>query len=389
MHMTLKPSTQLIHTGRDSEGHIVAPAIHRASTITYANCAALDAARCAAANKDGMWYYGTRGTASQWALSEAITALEPEAAGTMLYPSGLAAVTTPLLQVLRPGDHLLMVENCYDPTMAFCKGYLQSIGVETSYYSPRIGADVANLIRPNTRVIFLESPGSLTMEVQDVPAIVAVAKRHNILTMIDNTWATPLYLPALGMGVDYSIMACTKYISGHSDTLMGSVTCPEPHYTPLRRFTQQLGLCVSPDDAWLALRGMRTMALRLAQHEANSLKIAHWLEAQAAVGEVFYPPLPSSPDNALYKRDFKGAGGLLSFTLKGADHEGRARFIDSLQLFSIGYSWGGFDSLALPSNPQNTRGEAHTPAHPMVRLSIGLEDAEDLIADLAQGLAAI
>ena len=314
--------------------------------------------------------------------------MEPEAAGTMLYPSGVAAIAGALLAVLNPGDELLMTDSAYDPTRSFCDGFLARFGVKTIYYDPMIGEGIGALIGEHTRAIFMESPGSLTFEVQDVPAIVAVAKARGLVTLIDNTWATPLLLPALGMGVDLSIIACTKYIVGHSDVMAGSVTANAAHWGDLRRVAQQLGQYLSPDDAWLAARGMRTLDVRMRRHQESALRIAQWLAEQPEVARVLHPALSSCPGHALWARDFSGASGLFSFVLNGGNNKTRAAVIDGLAHFGIGYSWGGFESLALPVDPQKHRSVTPWQAEgPVIRLQIGLEDADDLIADLAEGLA--
>ncbi|MFM7028328.1 MAG: cystathionine beta-lyase [Chakrabartia sp.] len=389
----LRPDTRLIHAGRrkdwthlgDGRGGIVNPPVWRASTILYEDVAHLK--RGTQTNQDGALFYGRRGTPTQWALAEAITALEPGAEGTMLYPSGVAAVTGALLSVLKPGDHLLMVDSAYDPTRNFCEGFLAQWGVETSYYDPLIGADIAGLMRPNTKAIFLESPGSLTFEVQDVPAIVAAAKAQGARTLLDNTWATSLYFPALEKGVDLVVTAATKYLGGHSDAMLGAVTTHKACWQSLRRTAQMLGQFVSADDAYLVLRGMRTLSLRLKQHEASALQIARWLETREEVAEVRHPALPSCPGHDLWQRDFAGASGLFSFVLNGGDAAARAALIDGLAHFGIGYSWGGYESLALPVDPENYRtATGWAAAGPVVRLSIGLEHPDDLIADLAAGL---
>jgi cystathionine beta-lyase len=384
---TPRPATQIVQSGRraDWTGPVVNPPVWRASTILYDSVADLKAGP--KTNEDGKFFYGRRGTPTQWSLADAITSMEPEAAGTMLYPSGVAAVSCALLTVLQPGDELLMVDSAYDPTRSFCNGLLARLGITTRYYNPTIGADIESLITPQTRAIFLESPGSLTFEVQDIPAIVAVAKRHSLTTLIDNTWATPLLLPALGLGVDFSIMACTKYIVGHSDVMAGSVTATNDWYPELRRTAQQLGQFLSPDDAYLAARGLRTLDVRMERHQASALKIARWLQDQPEVATVLHPALASCPGHDLWKRDFKGSSGLFSFVLNGGDDQGRAALIDGLAHFGIGYSWGGYESLALPVDPQSYRTATRwAAAGPVVRLQIGLEDADDLIDDLANGL---
>ncbi len=388
-----RPETRLIHSGRrkawthlgEGAGGIVNPPVWRASTILYDDVAHLK--RGTETNRDGDLFYGRRGTPTQWALADAITALEPGAEGTMLYPSGVAAVSAALLSVLKPGDHLLMVDSAYDPTRNFCDGFLKSWGVETSYYDPLIGSGIAALMQPNTKAVFLEAPGSLTFEVQDVPAIVEVAKAHGARTLLDNTWATSLYFTAIEKGVDLVITAATKYLGGHSDAMLGAVTTHKACWMSLRRTAQMLGQFVSADDSYLVLRGMRTLALRLKQHEASALQIAHWLAAQEEVAQVLHPALPSCPGHELWARDFTGASGLFSFVLQGGEADARAALIDGLQHFGIGYSWGGYESLALPVDPEKYRSATRwDAAGPAVRLSIGLEHPDDLIADLKAGL---
>ncbi len=381
------PATTVITGGRRKEWtqEIVNPPVWRASTILYDDVASLRAGP--SKNEDGRFFYGRRGTPTQWSLAEALTELEPGAKGTMLFSSGVAAVTTALLSVLKPGDHLLMVDSAYDPTRSFCDGFLKSWGVETEYYDPLIGGSIASLVRANTGAIFMESPGSLTFEVQDVPAIVAVAKKRGIATLLDNTWATSLFFKSLSHGVDISVLAATKYIVGHSDVMAGAVTANSKHYPALRHLSQQLGQFLGPDDAWLAARGLRTLSVRLKQHEASAIQIARWLEEQPEVARVLHPALPSCPGHDLWKRDFEGASGLFSVVMKGGTDEAVAAMIDGLDLFGIGYSWGGFESLALPVFPEKYRSASKWVAEgPVVRLQIGLEDAVDLIEDLRAGL---
>ncbi len=388
-----RPATQIVEGGRREEwtslgekmGGVVNTPVWRASTILYDDVAALRAG--VRSNEDGKLFYGRRGTPTQWSLADALTEMEPEAAGTMLYPSGVAATAMALLSVLNPGDELLMVDSAYDPTRNFCEGLLKRFRVSTHYYDPMIGAGIEALVNERTRAIFLESPGSLTFEVQDVPAIVTVATAHNLVTLIDNTWATSLLFPALSFGVDLSILACTKYIVGHSDVMAGSVTANAAHFPALRKTSQQLGQVMSPDDAWLAARGLRTLDVRMERHQASALKIAHWLAEQSEVARVLHPALPDCPGHEHWKRDFKGASGLFSFVLKGGNETSRAALIDGLAHFGIGYSWGGYESLALPVDPQNYRSATRwAAAGPVVRLQIGLEDVDDLIEDLRSGL---
>ena len=384
-----KPDTKVVQAGRRPEwtGGIVNPPIWRASTILYDSVADLRAA--AGCDTHHRLFYGRRGTPTQWSLADALTELEPGAEGTFLYPSGVAAISAALLSVLSPGDELLLVDSAYDPTRAFALGFLQRFGVTTRFYDPLIGGGIGNLIGEHTRAIFMESPGSLTFEVQDVPAIVAAARTRGVATLLDNTWATPLLFPAIAHGVDLTILACTKYVVGHSDAMLGSVTAGPGRFAPLRDVSFQLGQHVAPDDAWLGSRGLRTMALRLRQHGASALRIAQWLAEQPQVGTVLHPALPGCPGHEVWCRDFSGASGLFAFTLADADDAARVRLIDGLRHFGIGYSWGGYESLALPVDPHRHRAVTRPPAGPTIRLQIGLENAEDLIADLEQGLARI
>ncbi len=381
------PATRLVQAGRRKEwtGAAINPPVWRTSTHLYDSVADLEAGL--ATNADGHFFYGRRGTPTQWALSEAISALEPGAVGTMLFPSGVTAVSVAMLSVLKPGDHVLVADSAYDPTRAFCDGYLKHWGVATDYYDPCIGADIAGLCRDNTALILLESPGSHSFEVQDIPAIVAVAKERGIWTIADNTWATPLFLTVIDKGVDISVCVGTKYLGGHSDVMLGAATANARAWPKLRRTAQALGQVASPDDAWLVLRGMRTLDVRMRWHQESALKIAQWLETRPEVARVLHPALPSFPGHQLWKRDFTGAAGLFGFVLQGGDPAARAAMLDGLDLFGIGYSWGGFESLAVPSDIDKHRTAVPWQAEgPAVRLSIGLEDADDLIADLAAGL---
>jgi cystathionine beta-lyase len=280
---------------------------------------------------------------------------------------------------------LLVPDHIYGPTRKFCDSFLKRFGVATRYYDPLIGVGIADLIGDDTCAIMLESPGSLTMEVQDVPAICAVARERGIPTLIDNTWATPLFFPAIAAGVDITILAATKYVGGHADVMIGAVSATAKYFERIQHLGWDLGHCVSPDDAWLASRGLRTMAIRLKQHEANALQVAHWMKARPEVGLVLHPALPDCPGHEHWKRDFKGSTGLFSFELKDADAAKRATFVDNLKLFGIGYSWGGYESLALIADPIRT--VSKPPAPNLVRLHVGLEHPEDLIGDLAQAFA--
>ncbi|HEX5258576.1 MAG TPA: cystathionine beta-lyase [Sphingomicrobium sp.] len=378
-------ATRLAEGGRRNEWRrrLVNPPVERASTILFDDVAQLRATRPGTGN----YNYALHGTATQWALAEALTELEPGAAGTALYSSGLASVTVPLLAVLSAGDELLAPDNVYGPTRRFCDRLLKRYGISTRYYDPLVGPRIAELIGEQTRAILLESPGSLTMEVQDVPGICAVARERGITTLLDNTWATPLLFQALAAGVDISMIAGTKYVGGHADVMLGAATATARHYQHLQEVTWDLGHSLSPDDAWLGSRGLRTMAVRLKRHEESALEVAEWLKARPQVGRVLHPALPDCPGHQYWKRDFKGSSGLFSFELRGASREQRDAFVDGLELFGIGYSWGGFESLALPIDPYRTITEP--PAPNLVRLHIGLEDSADLIEDLASSLKRI
>ena len=376
-------ATGLVHGGRRKEwrGRLVNVPVERASTILFENVDELQRARAGL----GRYNYGLQGTATHWALSEALTELEPGAAGTALYSSGLAAVTGALLTVLSAGDELLVVDSAYGPTRKFCDTILKRLGIAVRYYDPLVGSAIGELFTERSRAILLESPGSLTMEIQDAPAICAAARERGIVTLLDNTWATPLLFPALAAGIDVSIQALSKYVGGHSDVMIGSATANSQHFPRLQKTCWDLGHAVSPDDAWLGSRGLRTLGVRLKQHEESALKVAHWLKTQPQVGRMLHPAFPDCPGHEIWKRDFEGSSGLFSFELKDADRKGRAAFVDSLTLFGIGFSWGGYESLVLPVDPVRTASKS--PAPNLIRLHIGLEDPEDLIADLDAALA--
>ena len=382
-----RQATKLVQGGRRPEwtGGIVNPAVWRASTILFDNVAAMKAAN---PPRPGTLQYGRNGTPTQWALAEALTELEPGAAGTRLFPSGAAAIAIALMTVLKPGDELLMVDSAYGPTRMFCDEVLAPLGIATRYYDPLIGRGVADLIGDRTRALFLESPGSLTFEVQDVRGMCEVAKARGLVTFLDNTWATPLLFPALAAGVDFAILACTKYVVGHADVMLGSVTVGPEWLDRLDKQGRVFGQTASPDDCWLALRGLRTLGVRLKQHNESALKVAHWLAEQPQVARVLHPALPSCPGHEHWARDYRGASGLFAFTLNGGGEAEQAAFVDGLSHFGIGYSWGGFESLALPADPERSRTATRWRAEgPLVRLHIGLEDMDDLIEDLAEGLA--
>jgi cystathionine beta-lyase len=373
------PSTRITHAGRRHQwrGQLVNVPVERASTILFDNVAELERSKPAL----GTYRYGLQGTATHWALAEALTELEPGAAGTALYSSGLAAITTPLLALLSPGDELLAPDNVYGPTRRFCDTLLKRLGISTRYYHPLVGPGIRDLIGEATGAILLESPGSQTMEVQDVPGICAVARERGIVTLLDNTWATPLLFAAIAAGVDVTILAATKYVGGHADVMLGAATATDAFYDRIQTASWDLGHAVSADDAWLGSRGLRTMEVRLKKHEESALKIAEWLKGRSEVGRMLHPAFPDCPGHEFWKRDFKGSSGLFTFELKGD----RTAFVDSLELFGIGYSWGGYESLVLPVDPYRTVTEP--PAANLVRLHIGLEDPEDLIADLEKAFA--
>lgn len=392
----LAPATRLVTGGRRPEwtGAAVNPPVWRASTHLYESCAALAAGT--RHNEDGRFFYGRRGAPTQWALADALTQLEPGAAGTVLYPSGLAAVAFSLLAVLAPGDEVLISDNAYDPTRNLGKGWLSSWGVAARFFDPLDIAGFAGQIGDATRAVLLESPGSLTMEVCDVPSLAAAARARGLAVLLDNTWASPLGFPAIAHGADLSVMALTKHVGGHSDLMLGSVTATGEFLPRLRRVSQALGQVAAPDDCALALRGLRTLDVRLKRQAETALQLARWLEARPEVARVLCPMLPGSPGHELWKRDFSGACGLFSFVLRGGDAAARARLIDALELFGIGYSWGGYESLVLPIDPARDRDVMPWPIPGMdprdrcaVRLGIGLEDPIDLIADLERGFAAM
>jgi cystathionine beta-lyase len=303
----------------------------------------------------------------------------------MLLPSGLAAATTALLALLESGDHLLMTDSAYQPTRHFCKAHLDRYGIETTFYDPCIGAGIESLMRPETRVVFLESPGSITFDVQDLPAIAEVAHARGALVVIDNTWATPYFLPAMQLGADVSVIAATKYIGGHADVMLGTITTTEPLYEKVRSMVAELGYCVSPDDAFLGLRGLRTLGLRLERHQKSALQVAEWLQARREVKQVLYPALPSDPGHAIWKRDFTGASGLFGVVLHPVPKAAVDAMLDSLRLFGMGASFGGYESLAIPMDSTRLRHLIGSSDYKFIRVHVGLEDPADLIADLEHG----
>ena len=390
-----RPATRLVEAGRRREwtGAVVNPPVWRASTHLYADSADLKQGR---PNEDGQFYYGRRGAPTQWALAEALTELEPGAEGTVLYPSGVAAIAGALLTVLKSGDVLLVTDNAYEPSRNMAKSLLADLGVEVRFFDPLDVEGFPAQFCERTAAVLLESPGSLTMEVCDVPALAAIACEKGAVSLLDNTWATPLGFPALARGCDIAIMSLTKHVGGHSDLMMGSAAAGPELYRKLRLKAQALGQVVAPDDAALALRGLRTMGVRLEKATATAMEVAGFLSHRPEIAHVLCPMLPGAPGHELWSRDFTGGCGLLSFVLKGRDEAARARFIDALALFGIGYSWGGFESLVIPFDAGRVRTASRWPPEGWrdedrlgVRLSLGLEDAADLIADIGQALAAM
>ncbi len=394
---TTRTATRVVGAGRRKEwtGAVVNPPVWRASTHLYEDTAAL--ARGSQYNEDGRFFYGRRGSPTQWALCEALTQLEPGAAGTVIYPSGVAAISGVLLTLLKPGDVLLISDNAYDPSRSMGTGLLADFGVETRFFDPLDIEGYSAAFCAKTRAVLLEAPGSLSMEMCDLPELAGIAREKGAISVLDNTWASPLGFAALEKGIDISLMALTKHVGGHSDLMMGSASAGPELYEALRKRAQQLGNVVSPDDAALALRGLRTLSLRLRQEAASALKIAQFLQERAEVAQVLCPMLPGAPGHDVWARDFTGGCGLFSFVFRGGSMEDRNRFVDALQLFGIGFSWGGYESLALPIQPKSARSvmpwppvsanDAAADRHG-VRLAIGLEDPDDLIADIEQALAA-
>ena len=382
----LKPDTRLVTGGRDPFSYhgFVNPPVHHASTVLYPNADDMLANR-------GRYHYGRRGTPTSEALEQAMAQIEGAAcAGVALAPSGLAAISVALLSHAGAGDHILVSDNVYEPTRTLCNSVLKRLGIETTYYDPLIGDGIAGLFKPNTRLVFVETPGSLSFEMQDVAAIAAVAHAKGALAAMDNTWATPLYFRPLDFGVDLSIQAGTKYISGHADVMIGMVAANAAAWPQLHKTVGTMGLCVGPDDIYLALRGLRTLSVRLARHQESGLKIARWMQDRPDVARVLYPPLESDPGHALWKRDFSGACGLFAVVLKPAPDAGVRAFLDALKLFGLGYSWGGFESLIIPFDCTKHRTATQwAPGGPTLRLHVGLEDVDDLIADLERGFAAL
>ena len=372
-------------SGRDTKaqkGFVNPPVVH-GSTVLYPTAEDLRAHR-------SEFQYGRHGTPTTRALQQTLMALEgPQCAGVGIAPSGLAAISTTLLAVLKAGDHILVCDNIYRPTRNFCQGVLARYGVETTYFDPLIGAGIAALFKPNTRVVMVEAPGSQSFEMPDVPAIAAAAHAHDVLVIDDNTWATPLFRRSLEQGVDISIQAATKYIGGHSDIMFGTISANAKTWPVIAENIRLLGVCAGPDDVFLALRGLRTLAVRLAQHHRSGLEMARWLQDRPEVVKVLHPALESDPGHAIWKRDFTGASGLFSIVLKDAPQKAVDALLDTVTLFGMGFSWGGFESLVIPFDCSSYRSATKwAPDGPTLRLHIGLENVEDLKTDLDRGFAA-
>lgn len=382
----MKKETQIVSLGRDKKWTkgVINPPVVRASTMLFET---MDEMRFATKNRaNGEMFYGRRGGPTHFAFQAAIAELEG-GVGTALYPSGSAAISGALLSFLKAGDHLLMVDNAYEPTRALCDNLLAGYGIETTYYDPLIGAGIADLIQENTKVLFVESPGSITMEIQDVPTLSKIAHDNDMIVMLDNTWASPINSRPFEMGVDISIQAATKYIVGHSDVMMGTATANEKYWDQLREHSYLMGYCTSPDDVYLASRGLRTLGVRMAQHEQNALKVANWLATRPEVDHLRHPAFESCPGHEFFKRDFSASNGLFSFVLKEGNLKSVTALVEGMSYFKMGFSWGGYESLILGVFGIDKLRTATTwdSSKPLIRLHIGLENVDDLIADLEAG----
>lgn len=379
---TTSMETTLTHLGRNPEeqhGFVNTP-VTRGSTVIFNTLEALD-------SREQAFLYGRPDNPNTRSVGEIITTLEG-AQGTVMTPSGLSAITVALLSCLKTGDELLMTDSAYEPTRKFCNGVLARMGITTVYYDPRIGAGIANIVSDKTRAIFTESPGSLTFELQDLPAISKIARERDIITLADNSWATPLYCRPLELGIDIVVHAGTKMFVGHSDAMFGTVSANATAWPSLQETHRLMGICASPDDAFLAARGLRTLAIRMKEHQARALELANWLEEQPGVQRVLHPALPSHPDHEIFKRDFSGSGSLFSFVMEPAPRTAIAAMVDKLELFGMGYSWGGYESLILPTNPGPARTcVPWTDKGNVLRIHTGFEAMDDLKADLKAGLA--
>ena len=383
-----KDGTKVVVSGRDPQrfGGMVNPPVYHVSTVlaeTYEQLKSRDHAEDS--GKQEMTY-GRRGTPTSWALENAVAELEG-GYRSLAFPSGLSAVSGALITFLKAGDHLLMTDSVYAPTRVFCNSILKRFGVETTYYDPLIGEEIESLLRPNTSVVYTESPGSHTFEVQDIPAISNISHAHGVKILMDNTWASPLFFKPFEHGVDISIQAATKYIVGYSDVMLGTVTATKEAWPELRDCIGNMGQCAGPDDLYLAQRGFRSMGVRLRQHQANAMLIAEWLQSRPEVRQVLYPALPGAPGHEIWKRDFHGASGLFAFELQPFSEKAIEAMLDGMRLFGMGYSWGGYESLLIPANVRKIRTAVPWRFKgPLLRIHIGLEDVEDLKDDLKHGL---
>jgi cystathionine beta-lyase len=377
---SLKPETRIVAAAREySEHGMVNPAVYRASTVLFPDVETFK-------SRKQEYVYGRRGTPTSRAFESAVATLESGYAAKAC-PSGLAAISTALLAFLKAGDHLLIVDTVYHPARLFCDAFLTKFGIDVTYYDPLIGSGISGLMKDNTRVVYCESPGSQTMEVQDVPAIAEAAHQKGAVVMLDNTWSGGHYFDAFAHGCDISIQAATKYIVGHSDAMLGTVTCNEAAWEPFRDAYGTFGQFAGPDDMYLGLRGLRTVDVRLERHQRNALIVAEWMRSRSEVSEVLYPALPGAPGYKLWKRDFAGASGLFSVILNITEEE-QAVFLNHLTLFGMGASWGGYESLAIPFHPHRTAVPWTNPS-PCIRFHIGLENPQDLIDDLQQSFERI
>jgi cystathionine beta-lyase len=384
----MKKDTKIVTVGRAKKWTrgVVNPPVQRASTVVFESVKEM---KYAIENKDNqVLYYGRRGTSTSFAFSDAMTELEG-GSGCALFPSGTAAIANAILAFVKCGDHILMVDTVYGPTRDYCDKTLKKMGVETTYYDPLVGASIEPLIQSNTTVIFLESPGSITMEVQDVPAIAKIAHKKGCIVILDNTWGAGINFQPFDYGVDISVQAATKYIVGHSDVMLGTATATEKYWPQLRDNSYLMGQCTSPDDLYLALRGLRTLSVRLNQHQKSTLKIANWLAQRSEVETILHPAFESCPGHEIFKRDFSGSNGLFSFVLNKGNDVALAALLDGMKHFKMGYSWGGFESLILAVTDVKSMRTATTWQYefPLIRLHIGLEDVDDLIEDLSNGFA--
>ena len=390
----MKDETKLVTSGRDPENNhgVVNPPVYHASTILHPTLDALESSRERRASGERGVYYGRRGTPTTFSLEDMVCAVEG-GDRCMVYPSGLAAISASLLSFLKAGDHILMADAVYGPARRFCDGLAARLDITTTFYDPAIGAGIADLIQENTRIVYVEAPGTATFVMQDIPAIAKAAHcstkpaaNGGLVVMMDNTWASPLYCKPFELGVDVSIQAGTKYIVGHSDVMIGTATATKAAWPELEATSSMLGMAAGPDDVYLAQRGMRTLSVRMKQHWENGLVVAEWLRSQEMVECIMHPALPDDPGHELWKRDFRGASGLFGITLKPCPRSAVAALVDDLELFGMGASWGGYESLILPTDPNSMRSVTPWPYEGQcIRFHIGLESPDDLIADLAAG----